>query len=346
MTRSTGKGRRADLEVAAFTALAEATGPEGGLRQMFCFRTTGCVYAREQGPCTGCAFPYGSTWGQAVTPAELIAQFDGALAGRDLAAEGVVELDVYNAGSFFQDGEIPAEVRDHVYAYAAAQPGLHELLVEARAEDVVADKVARMRARVPGKRLTVGIGLESADREIREELLHKGLTRGEYEAALDVLAAHDVGVLAYMLFKPAGVGEARAIDDAAETARYVFETAAARGMRAVAALQPAFVQKGTELQRLHRRGLYRPPWLFSVVEAARRMAAAAAELGGVVSVGTSQDDPPPFAWRSNCGRCDPRFEAALSAFNKSGDADALAGLDCECRVDWQAALDEAPRLAG
>ncbi len=330
------KGRAADLRTPAFTAEAEVAGGGGGKRLMFCFRTAGCVYAREVAPCTGCAFPYGSTWGVAVPEADLIEQFDSVVAGVDFAARGIVELDVYNQGSFFNDREIPPPVRDHLYRTASAAPGLEELLVESRAEDLDPEKLARMRAGVPAKRLTVGIGLESANARIRETLLGKGLTLEGFETALDRLAGHDIGVLAYMLFKPAGVGEAEAIADAEKTAAWLFEAARRRGMRAVASLQPAFVQKGTELWRLHRQGLWRPPWLWSVVEAVRRMAVH----GGPISVGTSQDDPPPTAWRGNCGRCDARFEAALDAFQRSSDPGDLDGLDCPCRAEWEAALLE------
>ena len=66
-------------------------------------------------------------------------------------------------------------------------------------------------------------------------------------------------------------------------------------------------------------------------------AAALAGDDGLVQVGTSDDDPPPYDHRRNCGECDAGVEAAIEAFTATADASALeesALPGCSCRAEW------------
>lgn len=305
---------------------------------MFGFAAPGCTYAQGGGgPCTNCAFPLASTRGVAVTADDLVAQFETEVAAHDFAREDIREVDLYNSGSFLNDAEIPPEARRRVLERLGRLDPVECVLIESRPEYVTEASLGAARRALGPKRLEVGIGLESADARIREKLIHKGFTRGDFEKSLAVLARHGAALLAYVLLKPLGVSEREAIEDSVETCRYVHAKAREAGIEAKAALQPVFVQRDTALATAHASGRYRPPWLWSVVEVVRR----AAPLGPI-HVGTKDDFPPPVAVRANCGRCDAAFEAAIDAFNASADLRALEDLHCECGVRWEGECGGTP----
>ncbi|MBN2358895.1 MAG: hypothetical protein JXR83_05535 [Deltaproteobacteria bacterium] len=297
-----------------------------GDRLLFIFCAVGCGYARRPGGgCSNCGFHPLSTQGAPLSDADLIAQFDSAL-GAPGALDGVVEVDLFNSGSFLADAEISPAVRAHALA-ALGRSGVKRVLIESRPEFVTADKVAAACALVGAQRLEVGIGLESADDRVREQLVNKGFGRAEFEAAVAVLARTGARLLAYLLLKPLGLDERAAIEDAVASARYVFDLARRLGAPARVALQPVFVAPGTALEREYRAGRYRSPSLWSAIEAVQRISPL-----GELLVGMSDEGLQPHLAPQGCERCTPRLRAALIEFNRTGDATALAALDCECRA--------------
>ncbi len=324
-----------DLTRVSFRAVADDYLDGTPIRRlMLCLRTIGCAHYRSpEGGCRMCAFPLMSTAGRPVAESDLLAQLADALDPAAWAAAGLAELDLYCAGSFFNDEEVPPAVRQAAYRRALALPGLRKLLVETRPEYVRPAVVLEALAILGrGVRFEVALGLESASTAVREGLIHKGFTLADFDAALGVLGAHDVAALAYVLLKPPGLAERAALDDAVATVRHVFAAGRAAGLRHVtAAVQPVFVQADGVLEPLYRSGEYRPPWLWTVVELIRRV-----HGGGELQIGTADDTPPPIAVRANCGRCDAAVEAAIARYNRTLDLAALQGLDCPCRADWRA----------
>lgn len=300
-------------------------------RLMFCFRARGCAHAfRGKGPCRMCAFPDSSNQDRPVSEEELVAQFENMMADVDLAGEGIHQVDLFCAGSFFNDEEIPPAVRGHVLGRLGALPAVRRVLVETRPEYLTGERVdAALAALGNGAQLEVALGLESADDRVREEIIRKGFGREDFEGALRVLATRPVAALVYLLVKPPTLSEGEALADAVASGRWVFERAAAHGVTVTAAFQPVFVQKGTWVDELHREGRYRPPWLWTVIEVLRRLHGL-----GELQVGSASDEPPPYAVRGNCGLCDARCEAAIEAYNRSQDRAALDVEPCPCREEW------------
>lgn len=296
-----------------------------GDRLIFIFRAIGCVYARRpQGGCSNCGFHPLSTDGVPVTAADLIAQFDGYFAD-PAALAGVVEVDLFNSGSFLCDAEIPPAVRAHVLA-ALGRSSVRRVLIEARPEFVTRDRVSAATALVDNQRLEVGIGLESADDRVREQLVHKGFGKQEFEAAAEVLAQAGARLLVYLLLKPLGLGEREAVEDAVSSARYVFDTAQRIGLPARVALQPVFVAPGTALEKAFLAGQYQPPSLWSAIETVQHIAPQ-----GELLVGTSDEGLQPHRSPAGCPKCTPSLRAALVEFNRNHDVAQLSKLDCVCR---------------
>lgn len=300
-----------------------------GFRLMVILSAPGCAYARTAGGCTNCGFPQAFGTGTAVSAEEYLAQTKSALARIPESVQAPVEVDLYNSGSYFNPDEVPEEAQPAMLALAAAHPGVVSLLVETRPEYLTAGRLDRALTACRGKPLEVGIGLESADPEILTRRIHKGYTWEDFANAAGLVAGAGARLLAYILLKPIDTGEREALEDSVATAQKVFALGADRKVPTHVALEPCFVAPQTPLYQAFRQGRYRPPWLWSVVEAVCRIAPL-----GPVQVGLSDEGMNPQQAAHNCVRCTRRVRDALAVFNRTQDLSGLRDLSCDCREQW------------
>ena len=249
---------------------------------------------------------------------DLIAQFESVFS-RPAALDGVIEVDLFNSGSFFANQEIPPAVRDHVLG-RLAPTAVERILVEARPEFVETAKLAAACALVGDCRLEVGIGLESADDHVRDVLVHKGFGRADFEQAVARLAEFPARLLAYILVKPLGLDENQAIADAVASVKYVFNVARQHGVPSRVALEPVFVAPGTALEREFLAGRYRPPGLWSVIDVVRRIHGM-----GELLIGTSDEGLHPQMVPLGCDLCTRRLREAIATYNGTHELSAFAG---------------------
>ncbi|MBF0502336.1 MAG: hypothetical protein HQM09_19505 [Candidatus Riflebacteria bacterium] len=238
---------------------------------------------------------------------------------------GIGEVDLYNSGSFFADEEMPPEVRTHVFKCLGSFP-LSRVLVESRPEFITSERVEEARRLLGNIPLEVGIGLESADDDIRERFIRKGFDRSAFESASAVLSETGAGMVVNILLKPLGLEESAAVDDAVSTGRYVFELAGRLGLSTRVALQPVFVAPGTPLETEFLAGRYLPPNLWSVVEVVRRL-----HCMGETVVGLSEEGLEPKRSPAGCGKCDGIIRQALRDYNRTKNINIFDSLNCSCR---------------
>jgi radical SAM enzyme (TIGR01210 family) len=289
-------------------------------RLIVILRASGCAWGRRRGGgCTNCGFDKLTTHGTPVAAADLVAQFDAALAQ---GMDGVGEVDIYNSGSFFSDGEVPPRARTEILS-RLAPTSVRRVLVESRPEFIRPEAVAQARAALGDRELEVGVGLESADDRVRDELVNKGFGKAEFERAVAVLGAQHALLLVYVLVKPLGLGEREAIEDSVATARYVFEVSRRLGVPARIALEPVFVAEGTVVEREFLAGRYRPPSLWSAVEIVRRVHPL-----GEALVGLSDEGLEPRRAADGCQECGARLRLAIAAYNRSRDLASLDAVHC------------------
>ena len=138
----------------------------------------------------------------------------------------------------------------------------------------------------------------------------------------------NVELLTYVFLKPIGLSEKAAIQEAEETITYAFN----KGSKEVA-LEAAFVQEGTVMEKLFNLGKYRPPWLWSVIEVVKKTYHL-----GFVHVGRFNDEPAPIAVPSNCPLCTDRVSAAIQRYRENHSLKELESLSCECQKEWKKIL--------
>lgn len=277
-------------------------------------RTTGCYWAKKEG-CRMCGYIQDTDPG--VTQQDLLEQFHSALARK---MPGVVKI--FTSGSFFDSREVSKDTREKI-SQKLEDMGVKKLIVESRPEFVTEDVLDEFEGR--GFQLEVGIGLESASDFVREVLINKGFTFQEFENAARLLKRRGFRVKAYLLLKPPFLSESEAIADVVHSASKI------KKLVDVVSINPTNVQRGTLVERLWERWLYRPPWLWSAVDAVKQIRGQGIEVI-CHPVGRGKRSP------HNCGKCDEEVLKTLREFSLYQDV-GLLNLECSCMERWIKAVE-------
>lgn len=298
-------------------------------RMMIILRAPGCAYdLRPEGGCTYCNFRALTTQGLSVSSTDLIKQFNSLLKQHNCARERIFEIDIYNSGSFLNDGEVPAEAREAILKRCAREQSVRLVLIESRPEYITASRISdlnRASARPEPFALEVAIGLETADDVIREKGLRKGITRKGFERAVRILGETGTDLLTYVMLKPLPMSDDDALRSVIRTAEYVHDVATSKGVRARIALELTFVVPNTRLAEDYEEGKYQPPSLWLALEAVKCIAPL-----GELSVGLWDEGLSPLAKSTSCALCQHRIVPALYEFNMTQDVGALDVPTCLC----------------
>ncbi len=286
-------------------------------------RSGGCSWNR----CLMCQYRHERFYD--ISRDELIAAMQGQL---EVLAAQISEhnpplVKIYNSGSFFDDEEVPPEVRDTVSVLCKGRI----LTVECRADFVDAKKIAAFQNSIlddEGKGgLIVAIGLETSSDLIREKCIDKGVTFEQYVTASDVIHRAGARVKTYLLYKPAYISEREAYEDMTSSVRDILPHTD------LISMNPCSVQRHTLVEKLWKQGSYRPPYLWSV---AKVMAESSAHitcdpLGGGQKRGAH-----------NCGSCDQMILDAIREYNLNGDQELMKSvveMHCGCKKEWEYVME-------
>ena len=176
----------------------------------------------------------------------------------------------------------------------------------------------------------VGIGLESRDEFVRNELFLKELTLRFYERAIECLHRNNILSLAYVVLKPPFLNEAQGVADAIATAKYAFEA----GTGSVS-LEPIGVEPHTVTELLYNEGLFTPPWLWSVLKVTEGVHAL-----GEVRLGGFSFHPLPKEMPRNCPKCTDNLLEYIEEYNRSYNLNVLRKAVCPCQEQYEKDLSE------
>jgi radical SAM enzyme (TIGR01210 family) len=271
-----------------------------------------CGYHGEAAPATG---------------DDIVHQFNEALGRR--RDEPVAKL--YTSGSFFDQNEVPVLARRHILGELGR--AFRHVVIESRPEHVTGTALKEARELCPG--LEVAMGLESSSPRVLSHSVRKGFSFEDF--AKKARMARELGgrVRAYILLKPAFLTEMEAMNDAV---RSMVEAAP---FCDTLSLNPVNVQRGTVVERLWKRRIFRPPWLWTaasvLLEAQRCIVRASPGVRLVCTPsGAGQE-----RGAHNCGLCDASVTSALEEFSLSQDpANLEKALEagCGCTAGWRDAL--------
>jgi hypothetical protein len=266
-----------------------------------------CGYSRE-------------TLGREVTAEEVGQQVESAL--KRYHDEPYVK--VFTSGSFLDPSEIPADSRHAVLD--AFKGRAKRLLVESLPEFVTEGVVGELKDGFGGE-VEVALGLETTQDEVLHKSVNKVSKVNEYlEAAVRTRKAGGLPK-AYLLLKPPYLTEREAIEDT------VTSIVRAAKYFSTISVNPVHIQGGTVVEHLWRRHMYRPPWLWSLVEAMVRGRETIDPSVRLVSFPTSGGN---LRGVHNCLKCDMRILKAVEWASLTQDFRGLNELqDCACKERWR-----------
>ncbi len=284
----------------------------------------GCRWALESGGCSMCGY-VNDTCRRPVSDAEMASQLARFLKTMP-GSKGPYGLRIFTSGSSLDDREIGPKAWEMVFEGLRSLSGLSELTVESRPQHVTEEKVASLVESIPGVEVEVAMGLETSSDWIREACIGKGFAFEEFVGACRAARSCGARTKAYVLLKPPFLSE---FDSGCDSVQTVLDI---RDLVDSVSLNACNVQKGTLVEELFRAGMYRPPWIWTVLEvlreARRSLEASKNVICDQVAFGTRRGP-------HNCKRCDRAATGMVSRFSLSQDPCHLEGLECACRGDWE-----------
>jgi radical SAM enzyme (TIGR01210 family) len=300
-------------------------------RSVIFLMSNGCQWAiKNAHGCTMCGHLAKQTRRDEVIPVDdFIYQLEGEFEKHDF--KNYPLLNIYNNGSFLNDNEIPPTARRKILKRVNEIPDIKMLVLETRPEFVTEEKIKEIKQLVPDKHVEIAVGLEIKNDLIRTICLNKGFSLEKYEESAGIIVKH-LHMRTYVFLKPPFLSEMESVDHAVETVEYALE----KGNTTVS-LEACTVQDFTLVKHLYNRGMYTPPWLWSILEVVRRVRIKGP---GKLIVGLFQFYPSPRAVPYNCDRCSSQVMEVIKKYNRTLDKDFLNDLDCGCKKDWQAQLKQ------
>lgn len=292
-------------------------------RVLIGLRTKGCSWARNaNGGCTHCSIAFSDMCQSQVSDDQILLQFIADIARYDFRKYPV--LCVYTPGSFFDDKEISPYLRLMLLRTISRQHSMRKLVLESRPDLVSEEKASALRAALPNIELEVGLGVDSANDMIRKLCIHKCFNLKSYEKACKILRDLGISITAFVLVKPPFLSEHEAVKDALQSAKKAFDVGAS-----TVSFEPMTVQKFTLTYYLHEIGLYRPPWLWSIIEIIKQSWHFGKLRVGQLTYPTPVDVP------KNCSRCSSSFAERISSFNRTQRPELFEGISCSCKSEWE-----------
>ncbi|MFZ3384433.1 MAG: archaeosine biosynthesis radical SAM protein RaSEA [Candidatus Methanoperedens sp.] len=284
------------------------------------FQTSGCRWNN----CTMCGYVYDSAR-SSPSHNDLMKQFEHAMS-RCKDEEFIVKI--FTSGSFLDDSEIGSSTRIEMLSRLRDNDRVKKVIAETRPEYVTDEKLSEAVAAV-GKKFEVAIGLETSNDVIRKDCINKGFSFSDFTRASEVARKNDVTVKAYLMQKPPFLSEGVAMNDMINSIKDASPFARTISMNL------CNVQKGTLVDEMFERGDYRPPWLWSAVEALR----AGKELSPETVIMSDPVGAGSMRGPHNCGKCDNDVAEAIRIFSVTQDTAVFKNLDCDCKELWKKVVE-------
>ena len=150
--------------------------------------------------CSFCRLPESSAL-SIVEAADIARQVDSAF---DLVAQqhfAIRQISVGNEGSVLDATTLPADQLEMVLRRCAAHAGVSSIVLETRAEFATEEILDQVQRWIAPCGLTLKIGLETADDELRQEILMKRMDLGMFEKAVRLMGRRGIGLSSYVLLK-------------------------------------------------------------------------------------------------------------------------------------------------
>ena len=301
---------------------------------------TGCEWARKGG-CTMCGEFEGSEKRENLinNPEFHIAQFASAIGKPEIwktaheEGKPISWLRINQEGNFTNPNEVNKKAQEKILRLATRINGIKRITIESRPQYLDQQTLEFLSEIFDGSgvELEIGMGIEAENEVVRNVCINKQGTNKVFVNTAKILKNYNILSLAYILLKPPFLTEQEAIDEAVAAAHFAAEVGFSR-----ISFEPMSIHPYSLVDALTQTGDYKLPWLWSVVEVAKRCSDIA-KIFGIGGIGYypipkkfSQNQCP-----DNEDVCGKNFADAIIEYNRSRDVRVFDSLSCNCKNVWE-----------
>ena len=302
------------------------------------FRTRGCRY-NHSGGCTMCDY-----WiSDPITTQKMVSSVREAVEELEFDPTRVL-LNV--SGSFFDEWEVSREARQGILEILSTLNNAH-LVFETHASTVSEERLIDCIGVLRHKRISIEMGLESANPWILKYCVNKTLDLEQLLCKLRVLKKHEIQSIVNIMVGLPFLSASEMISDAVSSVNWAFS----RGVD-VCVIFPMNMKPWNLVFWLEKQGLYECPPLWALVDVLLRLDEQFLPKVGLAWYRTRPQSHPgytvPNRGPQTCPLCYHEVMELLDRFVISNDRKSivreLSNIDCNCRRDWNAKKSLEPEL--
>lgn len=297
-----------------------------GTRLVLAFPTLGCRWARRGNACIHCPVP------QILSRHKPCQNLIKALTSEvsKYLNENIRRVYLYSPGSVLDTQEV--EQNELIEIINIVKNAFHpeEIIIESRPELIKSSMIKTLVVSAQGTRIEVNIPLETSNDIVRNKI-GKDFKLDLFSNKISVIQESGAIFSTCVLLKPPGLTERDAVYDAIESIKWVFKYNPIRIL-----IEPMHVFRQTPLEDLYNKGVYRPPWIWSI------LAIVNATIKYPIEVGGEFIYPRPIGYPINCNKCSEKVytSARKKAFYK--DSMLKIGIsECSCLDHWEKEVGES-----
>jgi archaeosine synthase beta-subunit len=239
------------------------------------------------------------------------------------------QVSLGNEGSILDERTFPREQLEYVTRISAGLPGVESVVLETRSEFVMEPLLDDLLAWVSPARLTLKIGLESADEHVRNRILRKRMDLRQFESVVRLLGRKEIALATYVLVKADPThSDAAGTADAIATCEYLKGLCREAGTPLTLRVNAMYRAANSAWALWAEREGWVPPSIFDLASVMRTVL---------------DDDVRVYAGLSEEGlaTADGHFEArddferwaltALEQYNRTGDVELLDSVAARAR---------------
>lgn len=244
------------------------------------------------------------------------------------------KVKLYINGSFFNENELAKDVAISFLCELKNKFGITCVCVETRPEYLSKSKLLEYITETAVD-FEVCFGIESANNRIRNVCLNKGVDINSfYLLCQDIMGLCKIKV--YLLIKPPFISENEAIQDVVSSVNDLVN----HGITAIS-YTPIAIQKNTLLEFLLQENLYRPVWIWSLIEINTQLASLR-QTYPEIRLGGLEYYPVPVQTYFNCEKCSSRLATMLASNRDITWQDISLEQPCSCYEIWLHQLKSDP----
>ena len=305
----------------------------------------GCQWAKNGG-CTMCGEFEGADQCSRIleNPQFHIAQFIRAITNPEIWNTAKSEnvpitwLRIFQEGNYLNPEEMNPYAQETILRMATLVKGIKRITIESRPQ-FINEKTVTMLNQIfsdTNVELEIGMGVEAVNDVVRNICINKGDSINDFQRVAKLLNDNNIKPLAYIIVKPPFLSEKESIEEAVSTAIYATQI----GFKRIS-FEPMSIHSYSLVDALYQSGTYKVPWLWTVVEIAKKCAKSGVVDFGIGGIGF-YPLPTTFSHNyctnnSSYSNCNEKVVKAIIDFNKTHNINCLNNIEpcIYCYNTWE-----------